>query len=171
MWGAGQVAGRQTLRTVPFDPEETCRSADSGPLACRMADRRPERGILPTVRPSTLFAYALFAYSGCVIFVGLAHFVAFRNKYWTDEDLRALQSFLLVSPEAGDLVRGGSGLRKLRWSAQGRGKRGGARVIYYWHKPKHHVYLIYGCVKSEREELTPQQIRVLAELMKDVKDG
>jgi len=37
--------------------------------------------------------------------------------------------------------------------------------------PKHNIYLIYGYVKSEREDLTPQQIRVLAELMKDVKDG
>ena len=44
-------------------------------------------------------------------------------------------------------------------------------MIYYWHVPKHHVYLIYGFVKSEREDLTPQQIRVLAELMKGVKDG
>jgi hypothetical protein len=93
------------------------------------------------------------------------------GDYWTDEDLRALQSFLLVSPDAGDLIRGGAGLRKLRWAAQGRGKRGGARVIYYWHVPKSHVYLIYGYVKSKREDLTPQQVKVLAELMKDLKDG
>jgi hypothetical protein len=78
---------------------------------------------------------------------------------------------LLVSPEAGALIRGGAGLRKLRWSAQGRGKRGGARVIYYCHVPKHHIYLIYGYVKSEREDLTPRQVKVLAELMKDLKDG
>ena len=113
-----------------------------------------EHGILTGVTPSTLFAYARFAYSARMVFVELTPFVAFRNEYWTDEDLRALQSFLLVSPEAGDLIRGGSGLRKLRWSAQGRGKRGGARVIYYWHKPKHYVYLIYGYVKSEREDLS-----------------
>jgi RelE toxin of RelE / RelB toxin-antitoxin system len=105
-----------------------------------------------------------------MVFVELTSFVAFRSGYWTDEDLRALQSFLLVSPQAGDLIRGGAGLRKLRWSAQGRGKRGGARV-YYWHVPKHHIYLIYGYVKSKREDLTPQQFKVLAELMRDVKDG
>jgi mRNA-degrading endonuclease RelE of RelBE toxin-antitoxin system len=81
-----------------------------------------------------------------------------------------LQSFLLVSPEAGDLIRGGAGLRKLRWSAQGRGKRGGARVIYCWHVTKHRIYLIYRYVKSKREDLT-QQVKVLAELMKDLKDG
>ena len=106
-----------------------------------------------------------------MVFVELTPFVAFRSEYWTDDDLRALQSFLLVSPDAGDLLRGGAGLRKLRWSAQGRGKRGGARVIYYWHVPEHCVYLIYGYVKSKREDLTKKQIEVLAELMKDVNDG
>lgn len=106
-----------------------------------------------------------------MVFVELNPFVAFRNAYWTDEDLRALQNFLLLSPDSGDLIRGGSGLRKIRWAAQGRGKRGGARVIYYWHIQKHRIYLIYGYVKSEREDLTPQQITVLAELMKDMKDG
>lgn len=106
-----------------------------------------------------------------MVFVELTPFGAFRDEYWSDDDLRALQSFLIVSPDAGDLIRGGAGLRKLRWSAQGRGKRGGARVIYYWHVPRHHIYLIYGYVKSNREDLTPQQVKVLAELMKDLKDG
>lgn len=76
-----------------------------------------------------------------------------------------------MSPAEGDLIRGGSGLRKLRWSAQGRGKRSGARVIYYWHKPSNHLYLIYGYVKSAREHLTPRQVRMLAGLMKDARDG
>lgn len=106
-----------------------------------------------------------------MVFVELTPFVAFRAEHWSDDELRALQSFLLVSPDAGDLIRGGAGLRKLRWSAQGRGKRGGARVIYYWHVPGERIYLIYGYVKSEREDLTPQQVRTLAELMKDIKHG
>ncbi len=106
-----------------------------------------------------------------MVFIELTPFVAFRSEYWTDEDLRALQSYLLVSPDAGALIRGGSGLRKLRWAAQGRGKRGGARVIYYWHVPNERIYLIYGYVKSEREDLTPQQVKALAELMKDINDG
>jgi hypothetical protein len=44
-------------------------------------------------------------------------------------------------------------------------------VTYYWHIPKDHIYLIYGYVESEREDLTPQQIGVLTELMKESKDG
>jgi hypothetical protein len=106
-----------------------------------------------------------------MVFVELTPFITFREEYWTDEDLRAMQNFLLLAPDAGDLIRGGAGLRKLRWSAQGRGKRGGARVIYYWHVPKHHIYLIYGYVKSRSEDLTAQQIKVLRELMKDIDDG
>jgi hypothetical protein len=106
-----------------------------------------------------------------MIFVELTPFVAFRKEYWTDEDLRAMQNVLLVTPDAGDLIRGGGGLRKLRWSAQGRGKRGGARVIYYWHVPGDRIYLIYGYVKSRSEDLTAHQIKLLRELMKDVDHG
>ena len=106
-----------------------------------------------------------------MIFVELTPFVAFRKEYWTDEDLRAMQNVLLVTPDAGDLIRGGSGLRKLRWSAQGRGKRGGARVIYYWHVPGDRVYLIYGYVKSRSEDLTARQLKLLRELMKDIDHG
>ncbi len=84
----------------------------------------------PAFGHATLVAYTRIAYSTLIVFVELTPFGAFRDEYWTDDDLRALQSFLLVSPDAGDLIRGGAGLRKLRRSAQGRGKRGGARVIY-----------------------------------------
>ena len=119
----------------------------------------------------TLAAYTLDAYIAWMVFVELTPFVAFREEYWTDEDLQKLQSFLVVAPDAGDLIRGGAGLRKLRWSAQGRGKRGGARVIYYWHVPKHCIYLIYGHVKSRSEDLTKEQTKLLRELMKDIDNG
>ncbi len=74
-------------------------------------------------------------------------------------------------PTAGDVIRGSGGLRKLRWLAQGRGKRGGARVIYYFQDAKAQIYLIYGYVKSEREELTPDQVRTLAKLMGDINES
>ena len=106
-----------------------------------------------------------------MIFVELTPFIDFRSEQWNDEDLRALQKFLLANPDAGDVIPGGAGLRKLRWSAQGRGKRGGARVIYYWHVPKEHIYLLYAYSKSARADLTPAQIKMLGQLMKDIKHG
>ena len=106
-----------------------------------------------------------------MIFVELTPFAAFRAAFWSDDDLRSLQNFLMLSPEAGDVIPGGSGLRKLRWSAQGRGKRGGARVIYYRHLPRDCIYLIHAFAKSEQSDLTRDQIRILAHLMKDLKNG
>jgi hypothetical protein len=52
----------------------------------------------------TLAEYALAAYSCAMVFVEMTPFADFRREHWTDEDLRAFQSFLLVSPEAGDLT-------------------------------------------------------------------
>ena len=106
-----------------------------------------------------------------MVFVELTPFIAFSTEHWSDEDLRGLQNFLLATPDAGDVIPGGSALRKLRWSAQGRGKRGGARVIYYRHVPGERIYLIYAYAKSDQADLTREQIKTLAQLMKDTKNG
>jgi hypothetical protein len=106
-----------------------------------------------------------------MVFIELTPFIAFRVEHWTDEDLRSLQNHLLANPDAGDVLRGGSGLRKLRWAASGRGKRGGARVIYYRYVSAEQIYLIYGYVKNEQEDLTSEQVKLLSELMKGIKHG
>jgi hypothetical protein len=106
-----------------------------------------------------------------MVFVELTPFIAFRSAHWTDEELRALQNHLLQNPDSGDVIRGGSGLRKLRWAASGRGKRGGARVIYYRYVPAERVYLVYAYVKNEQTDLSPAQIHILASLMKDIDHG
>jgi hypothetical protein len=106
-----------------------------------------------------------------MVFVELTPFIAFRTAHWTDEDLRALQNHLLQNPESGDVIRGSSGLRKLRWAASGRGKRGGARVIYYHYVSVERVYLIYAYVKNEQADLTMAQTKILAALMKDIDHG
>ena len=103
-----------------------------------------------------------------MVFVELTPFVAFRDAHWTDEEFGELQQFLLAAPDAGSWIRGAGGLRKLRWTARGRGKRGGTRVIYYWHRPEDRIYLIYGYSKSELEDLTVSQLRVLRQLMRDM---
>ena len=106
-----------------------------------------------------------------MVFVELPPFIVFASEWWSDEEVRHLQNVLMTKPNAGDVIRGGSGIRKLRWSAQGRGKRGGARVIYYWHIPGDRIYLIYAYVKNKRDDLTPAQVKTLSALMKDIKNG
>ena len=106
-----------------------------------------------------------------MVFVELTPFIQFRERHWSDEELRSLQGFLLVRPDAGDVIPGASGLRKLRWSVRGRGKRGGARVIYYRHVARECIYLIYGYRKTVREDLTREQLKTLVRLMKDIGNG
>ena len=61
-----------------------------------------------------------------------------------------MQISLMEHPNAGDLIRGSGGIRKIRWAAQGRGKSGGVRVIYYRANVSEHVYLLtlYGSERS-----------------------
>ncbi len=84
-----------------------------------------------------------------------------------EEQYRALQLALALRPEQGDLIRGSGGLRKLRWSLAGRGKRGGARVIYYWDTPTETFYMLYAYTKQEQGDLTPQQVKVLSRLVRE----
>ena len=64
-------------------------------------------------------------------FVETKLFSRLVRAYLSDEDYSKLQSELMSNPEAGSAVRGSGGVRKIRWAATGRGKRGGYRVIYY----------------------------------------
>ena len=78
-----------------------------------------------------------------------------------DDELNALQWVLMAKPDHGDLIRGSGGLRKIRWAGSGRGKRGGLRVIYYWHVPGSTILFLLAYPKNEQDDLTPAQLKVL----------
>src|SRR5580704_11984123 len=84
-----------------------------------------------------------------------------------DEAYRLLQMALLERPERGDVIRGSGGLRKVRWSLRGQGKRGGLRIIYFWDEASETFYMLYAYPKNEREGLTAQQLRVLSRLVRE----
>lgn len=78
-----------------------------------------------------------------------------------DDDYRALQHTLTANPEAGDIVPGGGGIRKIRFAVPGKGKRGGARIIYYWQKSKDRIFMLIAYVKSKKSNLTTEQTTIL----------
>lgn len=84
-----------------------------------------------------------------------------------DENYRRLQTILITRPDAGDLIPGGGGLRKIRWSAQGRGKRGGVRVIYYWAVQYDRILMLLIYAKSEQDNLTLEQLKVLRRIIEE----
>ena len=83
----------------------------------------------------------------------------------TDERYRALQTDLLQDPEKGVVIRGSGGIRKLRWDIEGRGKSGGVRVIYYWASQQQIILMLLIYSKSEQDDLTPDQLKILRRLM------
>lgn len=84
----------------------------------------------------------------------------------SDDAYRALQWHLLLQPDAGALIRGSGGLRKLRWALPGRGRRGGARVIYYWQVPGR-LFLLFLYPKNVLSDLAADQLKALRALVSD----
>lgn len=84
-----------------------------------------------------------------------------------DEDYRTLQVALLLRPEQGPLIKGGGGLRKIRWAPKGLGKRGGIRVIYYWRPHEQVFYMLFAYGKTAQGDLTSDQLRVLARIVRE----
>lgn len=87
----------------------------------------------------------------------------------SDRDYAALQQELADHPDAGRLIEGGAGIRKVRWAAPGSGKRGGFRVIYFWRKTEVQIYLLYLFSKKVRADLTRAQVKQLAEAARALK--
>jgi hypothetical protein len=86
-----------------------------------------------------------------------------------DDEYARLQGVLVVTPEAGDLIPGTAGLRKLRWSERrrGKGKRGGIRVVYYFVAGDALVYMLLAYSKGERDDLTAVQKRAMMRLISE----
>lgn len=105
------------------------------------------------------------------VFVELPAFERNRSKYMSDENFSDFQQELMLNPTAGEVIQGTGGLRKVRFqdSSRGKGKRGGLRIIYYWwlKESEFLLFTVYG--KGEMDDLTPEQRKKLAELLKKFK--
>jgi hypothetical protein len=102
-----------------------------------------------------------------MVFVESSLFTEYRPSYLNDEDYRALQVFLIQQPEAGDIIQGTSGLRKLRWNLGSKGKRGGIRIIYYFEIKKGRIYLMTLYAKNEMADLSEKEKKLLKQLLQE----
>jgi len=100
-----------------------------------------------------------------VVIVETKAFTARVGDLLSEEAYRALQLALLERPDAGAVIPGTGGLRKLRWALPGRGKRGGARVIYFWHPASGKVLMLFAYPKNERSDLTAPQRQALRRIV------
>lgn len=88
---------------------------------------------------------------------------------FSDEEYRLLQTDLAANPASGDVIPGLAGLRKLRWGAKGKGKRGGARIIYLLISKPSLVYLFYAYTKGDITDMSSEQKKKLAKAIEEIK--
>ncbi len=96
-------------------------------------------------------------------FIETKFFTKLVQEYLTDDEYSALQGALMANPEAGDLVRGAGGVRKVRWSVDGRGKRGGIRVIYYLRTQQGQIWMLTAYAKNVADNIPAHVLKKIKE--------
>jgi hypothetical protein len=105
-----------------------------------------------------------------VTIVETPEFIRRIDRLMDDDERAALILYLAGNPTAGDLIPGTGGVRKLRWGLEGRGKRGGARIIHFFHNEQLPLFLLTAFAKNERVDLSQadrNSFRSLTKLLAD----
>ena len=108
--------------------------------------------------------YVLSVYS---VHAHLHRVASVWDEYLTEDDFASLQFFLMEHPKAGDVIPHSGGCRKLRWTTEGRGKRGGLRVIYFLRLDPEQIVLVTMYAKDVQENIDPKLLRRLKERFED----
>lgn len=101
-------------------------------------------------------------------FIETPTFTRLLGTLLTDDEYAGLQNVLVENPERGDIIKGGGGIRKLRYALFGRGKSGGVRVVYYWLRDDQQVYMLLIYPKSKKDDLTDRETALLREFVKEL---
>jgi hypothetical protein len=102
-----------------------------------------------------------------VEFIETPTFTRLIGKLMDDDEYAKLQLALVRRLDWGKVIQGSAGLRKLRWAGSGRGKRGGLRIIYYWHTDEDQIWLLLLYPKSEQEDLSYAEVQQLKRLVQE----
>lgn len=96
----------------------------------------------------------------------MPEFIRRADRLLTESERQAVIDYLAAFPKAGVLIKETGGIRKLRWARAGTGKRGGVRVIYYYHNERLPLYLLTVFGKGEKEDLSKAERNELAKLVR-----
>ncbi|MBR1858547.1 MAG: type II toxin-antitoxin system RelE/ParE family toxin, partial [Selenomonadaceae bacterium] len=88
---------------------------------------------------------------------------------WDADTQSAFKTYIGLNYDKGDIIPNTNGLRKIRWSGSGHGKRGGARVIYYYYNKNHPIYLLFAYQKNMKDDLTEHEKKIMRQLVDRLK--
>lgn len=114
-------------------------------------------------------AYNLSISGAPLSVVETPQFLRQAGDVWTDTERAEFVDFIARDPEAGDVIPDTGGVRKVRWRRRGMGKRGGARVIYFYHAPTMPLFLLMVYAKAVREDVSPEAKRAVTEFAARIK--
>ena len=100
-------------------------------------------------------------------FIETSVFTKALHALLSDDEYCELQNLFLHDPTLGDVIRGGGGIRKMRFGIEGRGKSGGVRVIYFWLSADDEIYMLLIYPKSKKDTLSADEVAVLRALVKE----
>jgi mRNA-degrading endonuclease RelE of RelBE toxin-antitoxin system len=100
-------------------------------------------------------------------------FSQYLPEYLNEDAYREFQNFIFSQPEAGDMIQGTGGFRKVRWTdpRRGKGKRGGLRIIYYYFNEDEQIWFLTIYDKNQADDLSPQQRKALKGLIDAEKEA
>jgi Protein of unknown function (DUF1044). len=104
-----------------------------------------------------------------IVTVETASFIR-SSSFWGEEDIDDFKNYIASNYEAGDIIPGTGGIRKIRWSRPGIGKRGGARVIYYYYDRQNPIYLLFAYPKNVKDNLTEEEKKALHQIADQLKN-
>jgi len=96
-------------------------------------------------------------------------FARAAEKIWNEDERAELIDHVAHNPEAGDLIPGTGGVRKLRWARPGTGKRGGARVVYFYYRQDCPLYLLLAYAKAQASDLSADEKKAVAAFAATIK--
>jgi hypothetical protein len=124
------------------------------------------RGVRRPIRRSCL-VYASSVFASVFTFIESSAFERLLPIYLDDDEYAELQQYMMQNPEAGRLVRGSGGVRKLRWVRPGMGKRGGLRVVYFVRYEPNEFWRLSLYAKAKQENVPGHILKLLLEAFRN----
>ena len=98
-------------------------------------------------------------------FIETSFFTKQVTSLFKDDEYAEIQGYMIKNPDIGDIISGSGGIREFRWSLNERGKRGGVRILYYWHVSEDVFYMLLMYPKGKQANLTKEQLKQLRSLV------
>jgi hypothetical protein len=96
-------------------------------------------------------------------------FLRQSDKIWSEEERSELVDYMARNPEGGDVISGTGGVRKIRWGRSGGGKRGGARIIYFYCDMDHPLYLLLAYTKAQATDMSADEKKIVTAIAASIK--